>query len=102
MRVLLRISILKNLRIGEFHYFAKERQFHLKIFLWAKARQSNYQITLVLEDNSYGAAAVRVGINDLVSCVKVQSGATFVKINSFFPLQEKQINIQLTLTKLTK
>ena len=30
----------------------------MKTFLWAKARQSNHQITPVLEDNSYDATDV--------------------------------------------
>ena len=56
--------------MGEFNSFIKKGQVSLNSFPGAKARQSNHRTILLLEDNTYDAAAIHVGINDLLSKVK--------------------------------
>ena len=68
--VLFSDSILKNLRMGEFNSFIKNGEFSLKAFPGAKARQLNHYTIPLLEHNTYDAAAIHVGINDLLSNVK--------------------------------
>ena len=64
--VLFSDSILKNLQMGEFNSFMKNGEVSLKVFLEAKARQLNHHIIPVLQDNTYNAAAIHNGINDLL------------------------------------
>ena len=54
--------------MGEFNSFI-EKDVSLKAFSGAKARQLNHTI-LLLEDSTYDAAAIHVGINDLLSNIK--------------------------------
>ena len=68
--VLFRDSILKNLRMGEFNSSIKKGEVSLKTFPGAKVRQLNHHTTPLLEDNTYDAAVIHVGINDLLSNVK--------------------------------
>ena len=63
-------SILKNLRMEEFNSFVKEGEVYLKAFPGAKANQLNYQTIPVIQGNNYDAAAIHVGINDLLSSNK--------------------------------
>ena len=64
--VLLSDSILKNLQMGEFNSFMKNGEVSLKVFPEAKARQLNHHTIPVLQDSTYDAAAIHVGINDLL------------------------------------
>ena len=68
--VLFSNDILKNLLIGELNSFIKRGEVCLKAFPRAKARQLNHHAILLLEDNTYDAAAIHVGINDFLSNVK--------------------------------
>ena len=63
-------SILKNLRMEEFNSFVKEGEVYLKAFPGAKANQLNYQTIPAIQGNNYDAAAIHVGINDLLSSNK--------------------------------
>ena len=54
----------------EFNSFAKEGEVYLKAFPGAKANQLNYQTIPVIQGNNYDAAAIHVGINDLLSSNK--------------------------------
>ena len=56
--------------MGKVNYFMKKREVSLKAFPGTKARQLNNHTISLLEDNSYNAAAIYVGINDLLSNVK--------------------------------
>ena len=67
-------SILKNLRMEEFNSFVKEGEVYLKAFPGAKANQLNYQTIPVIQGNNYDAAAIHVGINDLLSSNKSFNG----------------------------
>ena len=60
-------SILKHLRMEEFNSFVKEGEFYLKAFPGTKANQLNYQTIPIIQGNNYNAAAIHVGINDLLS-----------------------------------
>ena len=53
--------------MGEFNSFIKKGGVSLKVFPGAKARQLNNHTIPPLEDNTYDAAAIHVGINDLLS-----------------------------------
>ena len=55
--------------MGEFNSFIKKGEVPLKVFPGAKARQLNHT-TPLLENDTYDAAAIHVGINDLLSKVK--------------------------------
>ena len=55
--------------MGEFNSFI-EKDVSLKAFSGAKARQLNPHTILLHEDSSYDAAAIPVGVNDLLSNVK--------------------------------
>ena len=68
--VLFSDSILKNLRMGELNSFIKKGEVSLKAFPGAKARPLNHHFIPVLEDNTYNATVIHVGINDLLSNVK--------------------------------
>ena len=68
--VLFSDSILQNLQMGEFNSFIKKGEVSLKAFPGAKARQLNHRTIPLLEDNTYDAAVIHVGINDLLSNVK--------------------------------
>ena len=63
-------SILKNLRKEEFNSFVKEGEVYLKAFPGAKANQLNCQTIPATQGNNYDAAAIHVGINDLLSSNK--------------------------------
>ena len=63
-------STLKNFRIGEFNSFVKEAEVYLKAFPEAKANHLNYQTIPAIEGSNYDAAAIHVGINDLLSSNK--------------------------------
>ena len=39
---------------------------HVKAFSWAKSTQLNHYVTLTLEEYSYDAAIIHVGINDIL------------------------------------
>ena len=67
-------SISKNLRTEEFDSFVKEGKVYLKAFSGAKANQLNYQAIPVIQGNNYDAAAIQVGINDLLSGNKSVDG----------------------------
>ena len=58
------------MRIREFNSFINKGEVSLKAFPGAKARQLNHHTISHLKDNTYDAAAVHVGINDLTSNVK--------------------------------
>ena len=68
--VLFSDSIFKNLRMGELNSFIKKGEVSLKAFPGAKARPLNHHFIPLLEDNTYNAAVIHVGINDLLSNVK--------------------------------
>ena len=63
-------SILKNLPIEEFNSFVKEGQVYLEAFPGPNANHLNYQTIPVIQENNYDAAAIHVGINDLLSSNK--------------------------------
>ena len=63
-------SILKNLRKGKFHSFIKKGEVSLKALPGVKVRQVNHHNIPLLEDKTNDAAAIHVGINDLLSNVK--------------------------------
>ena len=63
-------SSLKNLRMEEFSSFVKEGEVYLKAFPGARANQLNYQTIPAIQGNNYYAAAIHVGINDLLSSNK--------------------------------
>ena len=54
----------------EFNSFIKEGETYLKAFPGAKVNQLNYQTIPVILGNNYDAAAIHVGINDLLSSNK--------------------------------
>ena len=54
----------------EFNSFVKEGEVYLKAFPGAKANQLNYQTIPIIQGNNYNAAAINVGINDLLSSNK--------------------------------
>ena len=56
--------------MGEFNSFIKKGEVSLKAFPGAKARRLNHHTIPILEDNTYDAAAIHVGIKDLFSNVK--------------------------------
>ena len=58
----------------EFDSFVKEGKVYLKAFPGAKANQLNYQTIPVIQGNNYDAAAIQVGINDLLSSNKSVNG----------------------------
>ena len=56
--------------MGEFNSFIKKGEVFLKAFPGAKVRQLNHHTIPLLEDNTYDAAVIHVGVNDLLSNVK--------------------------------
>ena len=56
--------------MGELNSFIKKGEVSLKAFPGAKARPLNHHFIPLLEDNTYNAAVIHVGINDLLSNVK--------------------------------
>ena len=54
----------------EFKSFVKEGKTCLKAFPGAKANQLSYQTVPAMQGNNYDAAAIHVGINDLLSSNK--------------------------------
>ena len=54
----------------EFNSFVKEGEVYLKAFPGAKVNQLNYQTIPAIQGNNYDAAAIHVGINDLMSSNK--------------------------------
>ena len=53
--------------MGEFNSFVKEGEVYLKAFPGVKVNHLNYQTIPVIQGNNYNAAAIQVGINDLLS-----------------------------------
>ena len=53
--------------MAEFNSFMKKGEVSLKTFKGAKARQLNHYTTPPLEDNTYDAAAIHVGIKALLN-----------------------------------
>ena len=64
--VLFTDSILKTLRIGELNRHINGGKVHLKSFPGSKANQLNHHTIPILEEHQYDAAAIHVGINDLL------------------------------------
>ena len=64
--VLFTDSILKTLHIGELNRHINGGKVHLKSFPWSKANQLNHHTIPILEEHQYDAAAIHVGINDLL------------------------------------
>ena len=62
-------SNLKNSQTTEFNSFIKKGEVSLRVFLGAKSRQLNHHTIPLLEDNTYNAAAIHFGINNLLSNV---------------------------------
>ena len=56
--------------MGEFNSFIKKGEVFLKAFPGAKVRQLNHHTIPLLEDNTYDAAVIHCGVNDLLSNVK--------------------------------
>ena len=54
----------------EFNSFVKKGEVYLKAFPGAKVNQLNYQTIPIIEGHNYDAAAIHVGINDLLSSNK--------------------------------
>ena len=67
-------SDIKNLRMEELNSFVQEGEVYLKVFPGAKANQLNYQIIPVIQGNNHEAAAIHVGISDLLSSNKSVNG----------------------------
>ena len=59
-------SILKTLRMGELNRHINGGKVHLKSFPGSKANQLNHHTIPILEEHQYDAAAIHVGINDLL------------------------------------
>ena len=59
-------SILKTLRMGELNRHINDGKVHLKSFPGSKANQLNHHTIPILEEHQYDAAAIHVGINDLL------------------------------------
>ena len=57
-------SILKTLRMGELNRHINGGKVYLKSFPGSKANQLNHN--MILEEHQYDAAAIHVGINDLL------------------------------------
>ena len=64
--VLFTDSILKTLHIGELNRHINGGKVHLKSFPWSKANQLNHHTIPILEEHQYDAAAIHVGINDIL------------------------------------
>ena len=64
--VLFTASILKTLRMGEPHRRINGGKAHLKSFAGSKANQLNHHKIPILEEHQYDAAAIHVGINDIL------------------------------------
>ena len=64
--VLFTDSILKTLRMGELNRHINGGKVHLKSFPGSKANQLNHHTIPILEEHQYDAAAIHVGINDLL------------------------------------
>ena len=56
--------------MGIFDSFMKKGEVYLKVFPGLKTRQLNHHNIPLLEDNTYDAAVIHIGINDLLSNVK--------------------------------
>ena len=52
----------------------KKGEVYLKAFPGAKVNQLNYQAIPVIQGNNYNAAAIHIGINDLLSSNKSVKG----------------------------
>ena len=59
-------SILKTLLMGELNRHINGGKVHLKSFPGSKANQLNHHTIPILEEHQYDAAAIHVGINDLL------------------------------------
>ena len=59
-------SILNTLRMGELNHHINGRKVHLKPFPGSKANQLNHHTIPILEEHQCDAAAIHVGINDLL------------------------------------
>ena len=64
--VLFTDSILKTLRMSELNRHINGGKVHLKSFPGSKANQLNHHTIPILEEHQYDAAAIHVGINDLL------------------------------------
>ena len=64
--VLLSDSILKRLRMAEFNRWINNGVVRLKSFPGTRAKQLDHHSIPVLEEHSYDAAIIHVGINDLL------------------------------------
>ena len=64
--VLFTDSILKIIRMGELNCHVNGGKVHLKSFPGSKAKQLNHHTIPILEEHQYDAAAIHVGINDLL------------------------------------
>ena len=64
--VLFTDSILKTLRMGELNRHINGGRVHLKSFPGSEAKQLNHHTIPILEEHQYDAAAIHVGINDLL------------------------------------
>ena len=64
--VLFTDSILKPLRIGELNRYINGGKVCLKSFSGSKANQLSHHPIYILEEHQYSAAAIHVGINDLL------------------------------------
>ena len=64
--------MLKSLRMKEFDKDLDAGFVYLKPFPGSKAKQMDHHTIPILEDNQYDAAAIHVGINDLLkSCTNI-------------------------------
>ena len=59
-------SIPRNMNIEEISRQVQGGRIHVKAFPGVKSTQLYYYITPTLEEYSYGAAIIRVGINDIL------------------------------------
>ena len=71
--VLFTDSILKTLRMGELNRHINGGKVHLKSFPGSKANQLNHHIIPILEEHQYDAAAIHVGVNNLLKGMSCNS-----------------------------
>ena len=62
------ISIPKNLKMKDFNAAVRGGRVHLESFLGSKAVQLNHHLKPTLQEYTYDAAIIHVGINDIVRC----------------------------------
>ena len=61
-------SIPKNLKLKDFNAAVRGGRFHVKSFPGSKAVQINHHVKPTLEECTYDAAIIHVGINDILCC----------------------------------